>query len=194
MRVVSLFEQNIEADIYGRMFRDLLLLLLYPLTAQLHAEEFRYHHQEVTGLVNVVTDTKGTTTLIKFHPASDPVALRLLDALLDKRIHGTSKPERVHGTEYNQHLVFEGEFVSEVKRTESAANTASPEPYRDFKLQDVKVAFPLHQVVMFPGGNEIDGPFLIHVHLSFETLLPSGITHHQKKVDLAKHAIDKTSP
>lgn len=152
-------------------------------------EVFRYFHQEVTGVTNVVIAKDGKKTLIKISDESSVEALSILDALLSNGLMGTSKTEKIYGVLYDQQIIFKGEFISEVKYTESNPNTAPSEPYRDFKISDVQLVFPFFRFVEAPKGDKISGPFLIEAHLVPETLFPEGIRCGEKFVDLKKHYV-----
>lgn len=166
------------------------LLSLLLIVSSAGAEEFRYRHLEgVTGLGNVVVDSKGKKTTILISKDSDGKSLAVLDAFLGAQLGGTEKPGTIQGACFDQHLILLGEFTSGEKRTKHIENGPEPEPYRDFKVTGFKAVFPFYRFVTAPRGNEIDGPFLIEVHFGFETLFPDGIRFDKKPVDLQNHAV-----
>ena len=157
------------------------------------AGDFRYHHNDgCTGMGNSVMDAKGVITTISFSKDSDATALHVLNELLRAQIYGTLKPEKCWGVLSDQQISLSGDFASDVLHSKAVANGASSEPYREFKITGIRVAFPFYHVAVAPGGNEIDGPFMMHVHFSFKTLLPKGIQKDGVAIDLAKHTLDKT--
>lgn len=154
------------------------------------AGEFRYHHLNgVTGLGNVVVDSKGKKTTIIISKDSDAKSLAVLDAFQDAEMCGTEKPHTVRGAYFEQHLILVGEFTSDEKRTKDVANGAPPEPYRDFRVTGFKAVFPFYRFVTAPKGNVIDGPFLIEVHFGFDSLFPEGITCDSKPIDLQNYSV-----
>ncbi len=168
----------------------LLLLCLLLTVSTTGAEEFRYRHLDgVTGLGNVVVDSKGKETTIIISKDSDEKSLSVLDAFQDVQMWGTEKPRTIRGAYFDQHLILLGEFTSDEKRTNYVENGAVPEPYRDFKVTGFKVVFPFYRFVTAPKGNEIDGPFLIEVHFGFDTLFPDGINFDKKPIDLQNHSV-----
>ena len=154
------------------------------------AEEYRYRHLDgVTGLGNVVVDSKGEETTIVITKDSDEKSLAVLGAFHDAQMCGTEKPHTIRGAYFEQHLILLGEFTSAEKRTKYVENGAAPEPYRDFKVTGFKVVFPFYRFVTAKKGNEIDGPFLIEVHFGFDTLFPDGISFANNPIDLQHHSV-----
>jgi len=183
-----------EADQWSWRMGDLPVnpKVQQPDTGQMatNAKEFRYHHMDgVTGLGNVVVDSKGKETTIIISKDSDPEALAVLDAFQDAELCGTKKPELIRGAHFDQHLILVGEFTSDMKRTENVKNGAGSEPYRDFKVTGFKAVFPFCRFVTAPKGNEIDGPFLMETHFGFDTLFPNGISIDKKLIDLERHSV-----
>lgn len=169
--------------------RVLLVSLLLAVSA-VGAEEFRYRRLDgVTGLGNVIVDSKGKETTIVIRKDSDAKSLAVLDAFQDAQMCGTEKPHTIRGAYYEQHLILVGEFTSAEKRTKYVENGAASEPYRDFLVTGFKVVFPFYRFVTAPKGNEIDGPFLIEVHFGFETLFPGGIRFDKMPIDLQNHSV-----
>lgn len=157
------------------------------------AGDFRYNHNDsCTGMGNSVMDAKGVITTISFSKDSDATALHVLRELLRAQIYGSLKPEKCWGVLSDQEIRLSGDFASGVLHSKADPNAAPSEPYRDFKLTGISVAFPFYQVAIAPGGQEIDGPFMMHVHFSFETLLPKGIQKDGVSLDLSKHTLDRT--
>ena len=168
------------------------LLLLFSLIAgHTSAGEFRFVHEETTGLCNSVHTghEKGTTIVIT--KDSDAEAVALLGALLDKQIYGTKGIKDHHGAKWEQALVLIGEFTSETKRTQGGPNTAGSEDYRDFRITGLKVLFPVSRFEVAAGGNPIDGAMIIETHFSFVSLFPRGVALNGKPIDLSKHAIER---
>jgi hypothetical protein len=167
-----------------------MLLSLLLTVSIAGAEEYRYRHLDgVTGLGNVVVDSKGKETTIVITKDSDEKSLAVLDAFHDAQMFGTEKPHTIRGAYFEQHLILLGEFTSDEKRTTYVENGAAPEPYRDFKVTGFKVVFPFYRFVTATKGNDMDGPFLIEVHFGFDTLFPDGISFANKPIDLQHHSV-----
>lgn len=157
------------------------------------AGDFRYHHNDgCTGMGNSVIDAEGNITTIAFSKDSDSTALHVLRELLTAQIYGTLEPAKCWGVLSDQQISLSGDFTSGVLHSKAEPNGAPSEPYQEFKVTGIKVAFPFYHVVVAPGGNEIDGPFMMHVHFSFKTLLPKGMQKDGIAIDLTKHTLDKT--
>ena len=170
--------------------KNLLLLMLFSFIAgQVGAGEFRFVHEESTGLCNSVSAGNEKATTIVITKDSDAEAVALLGALLDKQIYGTKGVQDHRGAKWEQAIVLVGEFASETKRTEGGPNTAVPEDYRDFRITGIKVLFPVSRFELAAGGNPIDGPMIIETHFSFTSLFPHGVALNGKPIDLSKYAI-----
>lgn len=157
------------------------------------ADDFRYHHNDSgTGIGNSVMDGKGAITTVSFSKDSDATALHVLSELLRAGIYGNLKPERCWGVMSEQQISLSGEFVSDILHSKAMPDGIPSEPYREFRLAKIRVAFPFCQIAVAPGGNEVDGPFMMHVHFSFKTLLPNGIQKDGVSLNLTKHTLDKT--
>ena len=138
-----------------RLVLSLLMIMSYA-----SADEFRYRHLDgVTGLGNVVADSKGKETTIMISNDSDAKSLAVLDAFLDAQMYGNEKPRTIRGAYFDQHLILVGEFTSDEKRTKYVQNGATPEPYRDFRVTGFKVVFPFYRFITAPKATRLMAPF-----------------------------------
>ena len=167
----------------------LLFVWVFFLFKGAYADEFRYYHAGYDqGISNTVIDSKGKKTLIIFTEDSDAESLALVDALQEGEMAGTPKAQILWGAHFDQRIIVTGEFASVLKPHQQGPIPA--DWCRDFKLTGIKIVFPFYRFVTAPKGNEIDGPFLIEVHLGMNTLFPDGLKVHKNPIDLKKHSLE----
>jgi|GEM_PF-1301863 len=171
-----------------------LFLLLFFIISIWPAEagEYRFRCIETTGLCDLVYDAQGKETTIIIARDSDPECLALFKALQQKRIYGTKGVEDHTGIKWEQVIILTGEFSSKTKRTKSAPNMAVSEEYRDFKITDLKIRFPISRFVEIQEGKVIDGPVIMETHFGFESLFPQGVKIMGKTIDLSKHVVENS--
>jgi hypothetical protein len=163
------------------------LLLLLTAAHAVHAGEYRFMCLgEVTGLCDVVSDKQGKRTMIKLDFAN-PESAALFLALQKARIYGTKGVEVHMGVRWEQGIYLEGEFTSGIKLSKGESGWSVPsEPYRDFRVTNVKLAFP---VMRFrdAGDDPVCAPVFMEIHFDFESLFPDGLKVEGKPVDFRKH-------
>lgn len=187
----------IPMDWWGQFFVASALVLLvteFAITPYWGGlKEFRFVHEKTTGLANsVCTDGKRKTSIV-ITKDSDPESVALLDALIATGIHGTNGGQFYMGVKWEQTVMLVGEFVSEPKRTEGAPDASLREAYRDFRVKDIKVIFPLSRLETAQGANQIGGSKILVTHFSFASILPNGVALHGKPIDLGRHASGRKS-
>lgn len=162
-------------------------ILLFFVAACGQAAEYRFQcFGEVTGLCDVVYDENGKATTVKIDYA-DPESAALFLALQKKRIYGTKAFEDHMGVKWEQKIILVGEFTSDTKVTEGGPTKAGAEPYRDFRMTGIKLAFPVWCFRDAAGDDVTSLPVFMEIHFGFDSLFPSGVKLRDKQIDLNKH-------
>ena len=134
------------------------------------------------GLTDVISDSKGIGTSIRFDDASDAAAMEVWGALMNAEINGTQAPCKYNGLLFDQPIIFTGEFTSEVLHT--PAGPSGSEPYRVFKVTGLRIGFPFSRL-RYPKGSRDAERTVLETHFGFGSLFPKGIKLNGKKIDLS---------
>ena len=150
-------------------------------------ETFRFRHGDgVTGIPNWVYDHEGKETTIRFTKDSDPVALFILDSLLDlEGVSGSSGPKSdTRGVVTDQAIILVGGFSSEIKTTPSVENGAGAEDFREFRLTGIRIGVPFAQWIQRDKDDPISSPYAVLYHLSVESIFPKGLSFEGVAINL----------
>ena len=136
--------------------------------------------------MDVVVDSKGTGTYIRFDNASDAAAMEVWAAFMNAEINGCGASGKYNGMFFDQPIIFTGEFTSGIFHTGAVENGAGSDPYRIFKVTALRIGFPFSRL-RYPKGSRDDERAVLETHFGFETLFPKGIKYDGKKLDLSKY-------
>ncbi len=183
MRLMShqVWRQN---RLFTQRMNSLIVVLLCLSCAFTVADEYRYNLMVTTGLQERVFDQEGKETTIILSKKSDAEARFFLTKIQEPGgINGTKGLEQWRGAPFEQAIILKGRLDPKVQRSSSAPNTAKPEDYQEFILEEVMIRFP---IVRHRPGILFDTAYL-ETHFTFDTLFPEGLLFDGRKVDFDKH-------